>query len=685
MYNDGKSMHTRIIKLQDDGINKKGIIFPLEALEKNLNQTFEFGTPSCISHNYIRPFAWVYPKGLLLDPVSCSIIGKLMIPENEEEQLSLGKLSSDYLISKHFSVDKKLCDEIKNIIKIELSEQAKFINFGYSGVIDKDIVLKLFPEIFEHCDKDGLINYSELTELVPGVFEKGELIFFPHQYFRRNHSRLNNLNDDFFQYLNQIKTEKCLIKVAIDMDMVGLKSTFLKPLEFEHWWGPKFNDSLEDIPVGVTCHAADEILKLIHRIHKTEFFWNIQDKHKTFECEEITDLDTKDTDFNFGCRYVHSMLNSTNDTIIHLDGAIRGYNNEQMVKRLDINISKQEKDLIYKKLWRIDGNIPKHNWKELICHFYRDNYLPGEYLNPEKEIDTQEYLNMARNINKNIYEEDFFDINQNNGIYVYIDYSSKEKFTPFLDDYNLATCDCFAYGDIMSYYVDYSFVDLQKLLKKKGITVKSSFLYRYVAFDDLISNLPLIYHSGINSVKNANITLNTIKELISLYRKNCSERIISFIISVEYNNKVVTYSMLGNIVDMDDLLKQNIYIPELLEEIPNFIKNIKLLNKKTCNRLPLNNIKFTNGMEFKRKLIFCDQFHLSRDEYSINIELYDQKIVEYMMKYHLQPAMVNIINESECMNCKNEYRHCDCLKYENGGEIIKDMIPIACVLTRHKD
>ena len=677
-------MYERIIKLLSDEINKKGFVFPIKALEKTLNDNYKCGTPSCISHDYLRPFAWIKPKGLLLDPVSCSVIGKIMKPNNEEEEKELRKLADDYVTEKHFKIDENLKNKIKKTINIELSKDAKFINFGFAGIIDKDIVCKLFPEIFERCDKDGLINYYDLALLAPGVFQKGELIFFPHQFFRRNYSRLNNLNDDFFSCLEQIRNEKCLIKIAIDTDVIGLKTSFLKPLEFEYWWGPEFNDSLKKIPPGVTCHVADDRLRLFHQIHRTEFFWYLQDNHKTFECEEISDLDVKDLDFNFGCRYIHSMLDNANETIIHLDGAIRGYNSEQMVKRLEIDISKQEKDLLYTKLWRIDGDIPKKTWKELICHFFRDNYLPGEYLMPEKNNDTQEYLSTVKAIDKNFYEEDYFDINQNNGIYVCVDYSEKERFSSFSDDFSLATCDFFLFDNSISYYVDRSFVELQKLLRRRGITVNSTSSYKYIAFEDLVSNLPFIHHPGTNSVQNANITLDAIKELISLYCKNCHERIISFIIGVEYEDKVITYSMLGNVVDMDNLLMYIKSIPDQSDKISDFLSKIKSMNKKSNNRLPLNNIKFINGMDFKRELISYDQFRLIFNESFLSIEFSNRKIIEDMKKYHLQPAMVNIINKSECKKCKKEYKSCDCLKFESGGEEIKDMIPIACVLTRHK-
>jgi len=668
----------------DDGVNKKGIVFPIATLEKMLDEAYKTGTPSCISHDYLNAFAWGKPKGLLLDPISCSMIGELMIPINKEEKEQLNKATSDYIAKKHFFIDENEKNKIRKLLKIELSENAQFINFGFTGVIDKDIVYRLFPKIFEDSDKDHLIDYSKLRTLAHGVFEKDEFIFFPHQYFRRSYSRLNNLNEDFFTIIDEIKNEKCSIKIAIDTDMIGLKSGFLRPLEFEYWWGPKFNESLKDIPVGVTCHIANERLKFFHRIHRTEFFWYIQDNQKTFECEEISDFDVKNPDFNFGCRYIHSMLNKTNEEIIHFDGAIRGYNDEQMIKRLNIDISKQEKNLFYTKLWRIDGDIPKHKWKELICHFFRDNYLPGEYLMPENEPNTTEFLAISNAIDKDYFEEDYFDINQNNGIYVYIDYNNKERYAMFLDEFNLATCDCLFFNNKKSYYVDFSFVELQKLLRRKEIEVKSSFPFLYIGFEDLVTNLPFIYHHGRNSIRNANITFDTIKELVSLYRGNCQERIISFNIGVEYDDKAVTYSMLGNIVDMDNLFKNKISIPKQSGEIPVFLERIKSLNKKKNSRLPLNIIKYTNGMRFNRELIFADQYRLNYDADSVYIQFRDYRIAEYMKKYNLQPAMVNIINKTKCRNCGNEYENCNCLSFETEGIEIKEMIQIACVLTRHK-
>jgi hypothetical protein len=669
----------------DDSINKKGVVFPIDTLESALEQSYQSGTPSCVSHDYLRPLAWIRPQGLLLDPVSCKVIGKLYIPQDEEEKTKLGKQTAEYIKEKHFIVDPAKKQELIDCIGINLLKGAQFCNFGFIGAIGKDIVYKLFPELFDDKDKNGLIDYRKIKSIAPGVFEIGKLIIFAHQFFRRNYTRLNNINEDFFMALDQIRELNCTIKIALDMDLVGLKNSFLRPLEFEYWWGPKFSNSIKDIPHGVTCYKADDRLKQFHQIDRTEFFWYKQDNHYAFECEEISDLDVKDCNFKFGCRYIHSMVNIENEEIIHLDGALRGYSVEKMVSRLDIDISKQDRSLEYIKLWRIDGNIPIHSWKELICHFYRDNYLPGEYLKPHHEKNSDKYLKMIKSIDNNLYEDAFFDIKQNNGIYVYVDYSPKEKFSIFHDDFNLATCDFCDFCGERFYYVDDTYIELQKLLKRKEVMISASFDYKHIAFEDLISNLPLIHHAGVEASKYANITLNAIKELVYLLYNNCKERIISFIIGVEYDNKIVTYSMMGNIVDMNNILSHDITIPFYTSEIPTFLKKIKSLNVKNINGLPLNNIKFINGMCYKRELIFRDSYQLCIEALRIAIEFYDRKIVEFMKKYDLEPATVNIINSSKCLKCAKEYKDCACIKYEGEkGVEIKDMIQLACVLTKHK-
>ena len=82
----------------------------------------------------------------------------------------------------------------------------------------------------------------------------------------------------------------------------------------------------------------------------------------------------------YACRYVHSMIDEETKLPYHLDGAMRIYDEEAFLERIETDISKAGKNTEYVKLWRIDGEIDIVLWKELLNDFYRDNHQVGEYL-----------------------------------------------------------------------------------------------------------------------------------------------------------------------------------------------------------------------------------------------------------------------------------------------------------------
>ena len=101
------------------------------------------------------------------------------------------------------------------------------------------------------------------------------------------------------------------------------------------------------------------------------------------------------------------MLNPESNLPYHLDGAIRAYSDEKMLHRMEIPLDQCERDTVYTKLWRIDGDMPVSLWKELITHYYRDNMLVGEYFGGhdekfEKIVIEEKEENVVRDINKYI-------------------------------------------------------------------------------------------------------------------------------------------------------------------------------------------------------------------------------------------------------------------------------------------
>lgn len=141
------------------------------------------------------------------------------------------------------------------------------------------------------------------------------------------------------------------LQLAFDMDMIGLLGTEHLELEYQYIRGPHFNDDLTCIPEGVTCQENEHYDNVFSNLLSTQFYWHIQDGKRTFECEELCDRENVSFDDGqtmvWGCRYVHSMINPSTGLPTHLDGAIRIYNEEQILDRIDAktDISKYGKNL----------------------------------------------------------------------------------------------------------------------------------------------------------------------------------------------------------------------------------------------------------------------------------------------------------------------------------------------------
>lgn len=66
--------------------------------------------------------------------------------------------------------------------------------------------------------------------------------------------------------IEQVDRTTSSVKVAIDLDCIGLAGTEHEELEYQYWWGPKFNDDLNSIPLGVTVHEMSIIMRLLLRL-----------------------------------------------------------------------------------------------------------------------------------------------------------------------------------------------------------------------------------------------------------------------------------------------------------------------------------------------------------------------------------------------------------------------------------
>lgn len=656
-------------------INRKNILFPVETLESALNQTWEKGIPFLIDHDLHRPRGWAYGLALYLEPYLGRSTASFYIPEDTTETEKILKALNIHWQKKINEINLDHLQKLKSLIEKHLTKNARLHDANSVCFIDKGIVNKIFPEIFSKKDKDGLIPIQLLSPKSPGIFEKDGLLIFAHPYFRRSLSRYNNFNSEFLSQLQNCKKKFKDIKISLDEDMIGLSESFVPSIELDYWRGPKFSDNLLKIPTGVTIHTNSEVEKESEGISRTEFGWYIQDGKQTFECEEIKDIPSCGVSkYMFGCRFIHSIIDEKTGKAKHLDGAIRLYNEETMIKRLDTDIKKFGRNSQYTKLWRIDDLVEVDLWKSLIADYYRGNSLIEEYFEG-KNISKQENIISIQDPKIPLYEYVPCHLDAGDGIKISISYHSKtekEKYGRIIQSFDVIGNDLKKYN-----YIEADTIEIIKRLRKKGESVNLPDGISYIAFEDMVINFPLFLHTGDKGIILAEQTNIAFSELLDDWRKRKDDRLVSYNIGVEYTNKIVYFSYIGHIQDLKIWMDSNeSQLPKKEDDLGNWCE--KALSFIT-DKFPKpkfdtiwNSLKENGLLIFERRLIDEKE----KNELSIcydkglhcQMDLANNKQkFNDIVSYNLTLAPIFLIKKSSCSACTKNYRECNCSKYRDKG------------------
>jgi hypothetical protein len=675
-------MKSTLVVLNGNTVNRQGSRFPVAALVHSLDQSWEFGLPSCISHDSHRPIGWSKGLSIYFEPQRVLLVGLIFIPIADNDNEQIRKLHEIYL-SKRITVSENLINDHRDKITGYVSGGAKYCRLDSLVVFDKGIAKKIFPDIFSKKDKDGLVPLKYFKQKAPGVFEIDGLLLFAHPYFRRSLSRLNSLNDAFFNVIHDISNGKDVdICLALDEDIIGFADTYLSPIELEYWWGPKFKEDLATIEVGVTRHEANNIQKIYHGISGAEFSFYDRDGIRTFECEELRDIPSFGVSKeSFGCRYIHSMVDTNNKLPYHLDGAIRMYTAEEMIARLETNIIKAGKHTEYTKLWRINGLLDIVSWKKVIAHYFRDNHLIGEYLGGIED---------SENITPGLIENDASfklsnyipcDIQAGDGIRLSLSYRRVRVGQP--TDRALEILDSFTKADgAVTKYLDCETINILKILNKLGERTVLPADITWIAFEDQVHNFPLFVHAGKDALRNATATQNAIFALCSAWAKGGNDRLVSYSIGIVYGKREVILSFAGHVNDIVvwkdrgivDFPPSEDQIAEWSEKVANKLSDIFHNSRKTT----LETILKASG------LLKIERVFLKPEEYSdptidkatgaIKATFHvSREVADALSSGSLKVAPYNIISKSACSKCGNDFFTCKCIKYidEEVGEIIK--------------
>ena len=652
-----------------DQINKYGMKLPVETLESALRQMWEIGSPMFISHDYHRALGWSKPLGLNLQPKQAVLHGISIFPETKKDDDLIVDASRNYLGIKLSEVKENDKNELTEKLSKHFSGEEIFIRRECVSVIDTDIAKRAFPNYFpsDETDKRSLISLKDLKQIGPGVYDIDGTALFAHRFYRRSLSQINNLNDIFLSKLYDLSKDNDLdVKIALDPNSIGLSRTYLTPIELEYWRGPKFNDDLTGIPAGVAVHKANERQRFFSGVERTEFWWHRNDEFQSLECEEIRDFASLGiADDQYGCRYAHSMVNLSTNEPSHLDGAIRIYDEENFIERIDLDISKSGKNAKYIKLWRIDGEkIQISTWKEMIFHFFRDNHLIGEYFTEGKggeNEDPQGKSGMTQFLPPSMTRDE--------GVNIFISYHQRHDFPISTEPVEIIVCDTYVDDQDDFSAIDLSALDFIKRLKKRlGIALKLDSDVRYFGFEDMDINYPTLIFRGSNSVENANGAMTCLAESILAIDEPETDRLITACFGVEYEDKILLASFSSHISQMVSLFKnKGILFPESFDLVPAWIADTyKILGLifPAANKCITDNKMLTTSGRFKvkRTLVSAKYFCYGTDKnLMLAIPKTDAELCKAFESKLVSVAPIFLIKECECAKCGEDYIHCGCL------------------------
>jgi len=265
-------------------------------------------------------------------------------------------------------------------------------DFPFKGAIDQNFeeseVFKIYPELKDKMDKDGLLHIDSDFILFDGGIQYKNHILHYHQLLRRGYT--SNPNFDFLErfvaYCYHTKG-KNQCRIAIDHRRIMSKEFYAQVAELDGWRGLPFDRNKLDDPnyIGLTVveRNKNSLFERTCSLDRTEFYWSYRDGIKTFEVEEISG-DNYTFDHYYFNRYVHSERDISTKTFRHLDGAVKVYLKDSFQSRKSSFMPKELKSHCKVKLWRIDGDIALAAWSDLISYFFKCNEMIVRYFDPEK-------------------------------------------------------------------------------------------------------------------------------------------------------------------------------------------------------------------------------------------------------------------------------------------------------------
>lgn len=557
--------------ISTDRVNLYGYRIAVSGLEDALFQNCIEGVPSNFNHDVCQPIGWSLSLGLYFEPKLTRWIGHIFIPQTNEEKKVVKNLRKQAFARRHYEACQPHLPSFQPLIEEHFDGSESFYDFGCVCCVQKDIVQKVFPELLAHSDKKGLIYLTSLLEdftyVGRGVFKHNHrgLAIFAHHFFRRSLSRHNTFHWRFLDELLSLKDlPELTIRLGIDNDVIGYAPSIGHIEELDYWHGGKFNDDITSIKSGITHHESNDRQRRLSGISRTEFYWKRDDSGCVFEAEELKDFPTcGEKGKDYGCRYVHAIFDPESNYFNHFDGAIRVYDEEKMLERLEQKFTHAGRNSAYTKVFRLDGALPLHQWKSLICNYFQGNPLIEEYFEIADEgkhkrlIDEEATPSTPKALIP-------YSMQAGQGIRLLVSYHAPRKNVKY--QRVIAAYDEICIGNEKFNSIEYDVIELRKALQRLGEDLPIPKKVLLTKPQDLYWNIPMIFHGGKHPSEALHSTIKALLEVCHFLVKGDVDMVLTSTWSLNAFEREVRISILGHVKDVANWLSANQYITLLSRE-----------------------------------------------------------------------------------------------------------------------
>lgn len=686
---DNAAVRSDIALFNTNQVNRGGSVFPIPVLLATVDQAWASGTAMFLSHDMQYPIGWSNTLGLLIAPQLVGVLGATHLPETAEEREWVGRNAKHHLYSKLRDVGEAEERLLSERIGVALQPDTRAIRREAVCVVEEGLAARLFPHLFSTTDdKYALTDLRALRQVRPGVFEVDGLLLFAHRYFRRSQSVLNSLNAEFLTELGECAGEEngLSVKIALDPDTVGLAGTETHIVELQYWWGPKFNDDLAMIQLDVTQHQGNELMRVYHGIRRMEFWWHEQNDITTLEAEEVLDRPSLGiSDSAYAARYVHSMLDPRTARPYHLDGAVRVYDDEQMLERVDAKISEAGRSTRYTKLWRIDGDLDVPRWKTLISHFYRDNQLVGEYFGGVDTVLLAEDADAKPTAPANPLPRR---LEKDEGTLLSVCFAPLSTADAKVDPVCIGPTLWLGAAGEEKGALELQALDFVKSVRRHHPQVALPLDFVLLDVQDADIALPRIDHRGPDAVSAANATLLALREFLGDLSRTQIERFVTAEIAIEWIDRVVIFCFAGHPSSLCSHLDQLPPLPHNAPELATWAERAHDIARElfplSCYAAELLHLISPAGAIRMRRLkadIESDaqgQLRVIAKEESALARAIEDGVVALAPVYE--------VRHLHCGQCGVDYAACNCRTLHSGDSAaeIKNSDLIGCFWTKSR-